>query len=345
MTAYFCEKHSLEDLNLLKELPEYKIIVPFTDHPVGAFGDIRHDIVSSRDDVIFYMCKQPGILTQKNIRVIDYFLLKEYLYTQQYSHNTIWNPENTQALIIFGKIYREHRFTILRNLILSGTLNTDNYRWSLDLYEAQQPVYKKNLGLIEISDLDLSQVEQLCMRLESEDDQQWGFTGYPYNADVYQNALYNVILETYIHAPRCLISEKTWKSISNHLPFISVVSEWQIAELQSQGFHTFTEYYLMPGEQYCPDTVSKNFSEYSERFRNNILNNITEISEKVTHNYENFVRIAKLEQQQHQELFDAEIYYRHHHNTLTRADYPNFFFHSEVYDFGRHINTTVPQSE
>jgi hypothetical protein len=91
--------------------------------------------------------------------------------------------------------------------------------------------------------------------------------------------------------------------------------------------------------------VSKNFSEYSERFRNNILNNITEISEKVTHNYENFVRIAKLEQQQHQELFDAEIYYRHHHNTLTRADYPNFFFHSEVYDFGRHINTTVPQSE
>jgi hypothetical protein len=333
-------------MSIIDDLQDCEIIVPFTDHPITAFENLKQSLLNEQD-LIFYLCKQYEQPDEKNVRIIDYFLLKEYLYTRHHDHNTAWNPHAQQALLIFGKIYREHRFDVLRNLIHSGTLTTENYNWSLGLYDIQQntSVYNKNLNRIQNSDLDFDQINQLCRNLEADDDQYWGFSGYPYSTDVYKDALYNVVMETYVQEPNCLISEKTWKSISNHTPFISVVSEWQMQELHSQGFHTFTEYYLKPGEQYCVETISKNFSEYSERFRANILNNTSEISDKVEHNYENFIRLAKLEQQKHQDLFTTPIYFRHKNDKLTRADYPNFFFHNEVYDFGRSIITTTSHEE
>lgn len=216
----------------------------------------------------------PEVL-ENHIFLIEYFLLKEYTWTQYNKHNLTWNTKG-KPQIIFGKLYRPHRYNSLVSLANAGVLDTKKYNWSLDV--PRDELREKHIE----RGVDLDLVKKFSRKMKH-DNEVPPHTGYPYSEKIFKNALFSVVLETFINEDFPLISEKTWKPISNRVPYLGIYSEWQKNKLNIMGFCDFTEYYL--GEQeFNPMEISENLSEYSEKFEQELKKNIDQVKKQVKHN-------------------------------------------------------------
>lgn len=70
------------------------------------------------------------------------------------------------------------------------------------------------------------------------------YMGIPYNVNMFLNSNFQIIPESDISST--WITEKTWISIANKMPFIMVSSKNTCAYLESLGFKTFREYMKYP---------------------------------------------------------------------------------------------------
>jgi hypothetical protein len=159
--------------------------------------------------------------------------------------NKSWNPESTKFLFLTGLQHKIQRTRLLYKFYKSGLLKNAEWSWGLTDNSG-----KKFLN--ELSDQEYQEFIDSVLR--SPDDYGplgggGGVLNAHYGSSLYKEKLFEVVSETQFDTLRidnALISEKTWKSIINRLPFIIAGNQLSLKKLKNLGYFTFEEFMMIP---------------------------------------------------------------------------------------------------
>lgn len=201
------------------------------------------------------------------VTFINFFALRTYLECLKQPINTAWQYNNKKILFLMGKAYKPHRVGLLYLLYKQGMLVDDKCVWSclnLDFKETKK-FLPSNL-----TDNQISEFIENCYRVAdsakilTNDNINTHYGGFPFDENLYKTTNISLISETaFTGSP--FVTEKTYRAIVNHHPFVIASAVGQNKELQQQGFVTFDEFMT--------------FSEYNEQLRR--PNSLSEIVENV----------------------------------------------------------------
>lgn len=220
-----------------------------------------------------------------------YFLLKDYrriVVNNESKQSVNWDSNSTKFLFFTGKPNRSHRIGTMYKFYEENYL--DKMNWSFFMFDEMRDDAKSQLRqCFSISDEKFDEfvssslndpegINELYTKTQHYD-------GIPYNFKNYDNALFSVITETGynpLFGPEynaVWITEKTWKPIINHLPFIVISSDNNfVKKINEYGFKTFD--YLYSSLEYDKmlymhfkipmffeqvDMMYKNIKNYRER--------------------------------------------------------------------------------
>jgi hypothetical protein len=159
--------------------------------------------------------------------------------------NKSWNPEATKFLFLTGLQHKIQRTRLLYKFYKSGLLK--NAEWSWGLTDSGGKTF-----LNELSDHEYQEFIDSVLRRPDEYGPLGaggGILNAHYGNSLYQDKLFEVISETLfdnLRMDNALISEKTWKSIINRLPFIIAGNQLSLKKLKNLGYFTFEEFMMIP---------------------------------------------------------------------------------------------------
>jgi len=240
------------------------------------------------------------------VTLIDFFALRSVIYESDHPP-TVWNSKSDRSLILFGKMSREYRCDILKDLVADDKLRDDQVLWSLELSNPS-PIVTDNIS--KVIDVDkYKDYERLPDQVEYKKHTYQGYLGYPYRKELYTDTFMSTILETcgsLATSNAWFLSEKTWRVVANKHPFIAVIHEDINQRLEDQGINTFREFYLN-GKEYIQDDVIENFSLYYTRLRDYIKSHPEEIQNIVDNNYRAYENIVQQDLNRIPWLFDTPL--------------------------------------
>jgi len=163
--------------------------------------------------------------------------------------STTWKQDSDKFLALTGKSFRFNRIRLIWLLHQKGLL--DKAIWSLFVTEGTKSKAKTHIP--ELSDVEFDAWIKLynnnpddAKMLMQKDSSH--YIGVPYNVDLFDNSLFRVISETTFSSTSKtpFITEKTYHTIFNKLPFIMAGDRGSLKWLKQQGFKTFEEYLPVP---------------------------------------------------------------------------------------------------
>ena len=192
-----------------------------------------------------------------NCTFIDFFLLRSYYKSTQtdqiVSHT--WHPENKKFLFLMGKSLKTHRIGLLYRFYKQGLLNNDQCIWSFyDKISVEDCKKFVPIG-VTLQDLDI-----LINHYQQSPDQvspiNSHYGGFPFDPTMYENTNISVVSETLFN----LIpwnTEKIYRAILNHHPFIIAGAVNHNKHLNDMGFETFEKYLAVPEYSSITDPDSR----------------------------------------------------------------------------------------
>ena len=227
---------------------------------------------------------------------IDYFLWRTYdkiVLQKKSKTNVKWNSEADKFLLLTGKPNRPHRLRLLWKL--SNFLN--KAIWSLHVNDSIKNECRKL-----IPELDKTQFEDFITKNTNNPDkiqvtyqeQSLHYGGIPYDEKIFAQSLFRIISETNFNEnDNPWITEKTWLTILNKVPFILAGDQGSLDKLKSLGFKTFEEY--LPVKNY--DTINGKEEKLHAIIQNceHWLENMIDkekINADVEYNYKRLVELA-----------------------------------------------------
>ena len=239
-------------------------------------------------------------LTSLNTKVyyVDYMIWRTYdkVVRQNKSKvNTTWNSDATKFLILNGKPGRVHRVRLLWKLkhLLKDAI------WSLHVHEGTKEECK--VLLPELSEKEFDTFIKIYNR--NPDDAQIIFQenslhygGIPYDEKMFKNSLFRIITETYFSVRKGwspYLTEKTFITILNSLPFIMAGDNHSLHKLKALGFRTFenylpiSDYDQISNEEKKLDAIVTNCNSWITG-----IGNKEQIRQDVEYNYNNLVNVA-----------------------------------------------------
>lgn len=255
--------------------------------------------------------KKTLISTNADVRFIEFDLLVldfELNLFKTSSLNQNWNPDCKRFLFLTGKPNRSNRIRLLYKFYKSGLL--DQCTWSFFIDQNLKQQCRKFM-----LDLDDNEYDSFLSKVAHNPDGVdilWGsggschYDGYPFNKELYSNCSFRVISETQMmEAP--IISEKTWVTIANRLPFILSGYRNNLELLQRQGFRTFERYLKITYYDDIDDEEQRLNSvvENTEFWLANIEKNRDEIQEDIDYNYHLLSQKILETRQNFLEIYDA----------------------------------------
>ena len=156
---------------------------------------------------------------------INFFLLLVYqrlLVKGESPMATHWSyDKNNKFLFLTGKPNKPHRIRLLYKLKQQNLL--DHATWSL--FMDQKNYYSTRALLPELSELEFykfySEYEKNPDKIEIVTEQgRFHYSGIPYNVELYQTSLFQIISETLFGKTSPWLTEKTWLTIINQRPFL-----------------------------------------------------------------------------------------------------------------------------
>lgn len=238
---------------------------------------------------------------------VDYFLWRVYnevVLKQKCEISTEWNRNATKFLFLTGKPNKIHRLRLLYKLSRAKLLNSAV--WSLLLPENLNDVDRTLIPeLSELEFFDFLKTHESNPDDISPDYQARGelhYGGLPYNVELYKNSLFRLVSETYFFTSDGWvpwITEKTWLTILNRLPFIMAGDTRTLDRLEQKGFKGFAEYQRIPDYNYCLRPREENLDLIVHNVEQWISNmeHKDQIQRDVEHNYHRFIELAKINQQ------------------------------------------------
>ena len=236
----------------------------------GVFRDLnefkqRHNL--SISDFLFvanacdpknaHVAQSMGI-PKENIILIDYYVLQTYCFHRLFNaeHNCTYvsnAPKDCRMLIGKPKL---HRLVFMHELWQEGLLNNSVTSILIDPGDADEIAEQvancyQNLGM------SCSSVQSIADMLHtlggSPDNVNYYYwkdqhgpnnhcPGYPYDCNTFANTGFSVIPETHYFSQDsslCFVTEKTYKAIYNHHPFVIFGSSGMLEGLHNKGYKTF----------------------------------------------------------------------------------------------------------
>lgn len=181
-----------------------------------------------------------------NCTFIDFFLLRSYYKGTQTNQilNSIWHPENKKFLFLMGKALKPNRIGLLYRFYKQGMLDYDQSVWSF--YQTISVTKSKNYVP---KDTNLQDLEIFLKNYQRFPDGVYPihdhYGGFPFDPLLYKNTNISVVSETQLDiAP--WNTEKIYRAILNHHPFVIAGPPGHTQHLQDMGFETFDQYFAVP---------------------------------------------------------------------------------------------------
>ena len=230
---------------------------------------------------------------------INFFLLLVYqrlLVKCESPMATHWSyDKNNKFLFLTGKPNKPHRIRLLYKLKQQNLL--DHATWSL--FMDQKNYYSTRALLPELSELEFYkfylEYEKNPDKIEIVTEQgRFHYSGIPYNVELYQTSLFQIISETLFGKTSPWLTEKTWLTIINQRPFLLAGPVGTLARLQDMGFRTF-ENYLITHYDSIEDTEQKLNAIVTNacHWVNNINQYADNIAQDVKHNFYLMIALAQ----------------------------------------------------
>jgi hypothetical protein len=187
---------------------------------------------------------------------IDLDLLMLHLYLSLGHHdqlNESWNPTGEKFLFLTGKPDRPNRIRLLHKFYQAGLL--DHCCWSL--FVDKHTYHGARSMLPELTKKEFDDFVNLHNRnadgvgVAKAANRTILCHGYPFDRQLYANSCFRVISETSM-LDRPVVSEKTWITIANRVPFLMIGEVGNLRYLESRGYRTYQRYLAVPDY----DTVS-----------------------------------------------------------------------------------------
>lgn len=184
-----------------------------------------------------------------NATAIDFFLLRTFAACQKQNINTAWAPEHKKILFLMGKHYKPHRLGLLYKLYRQNLLTDNRCVWSCVKLDIDS--VRPHLPGI-LTDQEITDFLEVCYRLPDsadiiyQDDGGTHYGGFPFDENLYKTTNISLISETEFYGKKVFITEKTYRAIANHHPFVIASVQDQNKALQEMGFFTFEEFMTNP---------------------------------------------------------------------------------------------------
>jgi len=189
---------------------------------------------------------QDFVVDIKNSTCIDFCLLRSIYYASRtgQSLNNQWYSKNKKFLFLMGKSLKPHRIGLLYKFYKQGMLDYDQSVWSF--YDKILVDECKKYVSEDATFEDLHKLVNNYLRLPDQASPiNSHYCGFPFDPQLYKNTNLSVISETaYIGTP--WNSEKIYRAILNHHPFVIAGPPGHTQYLQDMGFETFDQYFLVP---------------------------------------------------------------------------------------------------
>jgi hypothetical protein len=221
--------------------------------------------------------------------------------------------ETNRGLLLTGKLHKLNRIGLLKKLWDQQALDPKKILWSFPNATVQRKLYLPYL----INDLDFEEFLSHCLLNSIEDEDknnyytvmsagsQHGGMYSPNNVKFYSQTNYSIISETDFINNNIHITEKTYRAIKNHHPFIMAGAKGILETLKEFGFKTFENY--LPISDYDSiedpnvrlDAIVTNiiaFPNILEKFKYEIANDVTQ-------NYQTLLDIISKTKEELNELY------------------------------------------
>jgi len=231
------------------------------------------------------------------IYFVDYFLWRTYDKVVQQNKSLVskeWNNESKTFLMLNGKPDRPNRIRLLWKLkLLLGRAV-----WSLHVKEGTYQQCRWQLP--ELNDKEFDDFVQQYNRNPDNakvmfQDNSLHYGGIPYDVKMFNESLFRIITETNINVkPTPWLTEKTWITILNKLPFILAGDLGSLKKLQRFGFRTFEKYLPRPDYDDLKqvedklDAIVENCEFWLDR-----MSDKDQIAQDIEHNYNLMLSIAQ----------------------------------------------------
>lgn len=258
----------------------------------------------------FYKDLDLSMLNTK-IYFVDYFLWRTFdkvVNQKKCDHNTEWNMNAEKFLFLTGKPQYHNRVRLLYKIIAGDLIN--RCIWSFFMREETQDKCRSLLS--DISDDEFQMLFKYYNNPDNvkimfeKDNQSLHYGGIPYDVQLFRDCLFRVVAETQCdpeyttqHQPWPMVdyqpwlTEKTWITILNKMPFILAGDNGSLDKLKKMGFKTFEEflpiqdYDQIQNSEHKLDAIIKNTSYWLDEMPDK-----SQINADVEHNYKNFLGIA-----------------------------------------------------
>jgi hypothetical protein len=237
-----------------------------------------------------------GLSTE--IHYVNYFLWRTYdkVVRQNKSRiNTAWNRDSKKFLILNGKPGRKNRIRLLWKL----KPHLHHAIWSLHVHGGTKHECRSMIP--ELSD---GEFEAFVKEYNNNPDQakilfqtnSLHYGGIPYDEKMFSDSLFRIITETdFVVRPDVSpwLTEKTFLTILNNLPFIMAGDNNSLLKLNKMGFRTFEKYLAIPDYDQILDEEKKldAIVENTTHWISSMINK-DQIEEDVRHNHQKLIELA-----------------------------------------------------
>jgi len=255
----------LEDYNNLTDFaeveylqsPGYCLFLTYTweiTKDINSFNDtinkIILDIKQKYPKIIIHVILNSWFLEEKldidaPITFVDFFILMTCTENNKQKLVAIdnWNFNASKFLFLTGKLNKIQRIRLFYKLQQAGLITEEICEWSLFTSDksitSSEYVPELNNSLQEFLKVYARYPDEFSQNIEKN-----RCGGVFYNPHLLQNSLFRLVSETYFSNNRPFITEKTWDTIFNRLPFIVAGDVGTLHRLKDMGFRTFEQYLI-----------------------------------------------------------------------------------------------------
>lgn len=228
-------------------------------------------------------------------------------------HRNKWYPDIKKALFLIGKPLKRQRIGLMHHFYVNKLL--DYLTYSLHF-----PPTRQNIDAIQALDIDYLQDDRYISSFLADiqspsldidiskcyETNVFEYTGFPTNLRYYRNTCLSIVSENsfeintnnvtgQIDMP--YFTEKLYRAMINHHPFIIIGDIGTNEHLQSLGYKTFDKFFLPYTNRVSTENeLILNWAAKSvKHFMDNLDNNVDEIREITTHNYNQYMNQTETE--------------------------------------------------
>lgn len=269
----------------------------------------------------------PEELRRNYVKVIEWFALDlEYrIHHTDVKHNSVWNANSDRGLFLNLKANKPQRVGLLYKFVEANLIEKLDYSFhpycivnnttDMDTEKMYSIISKKNDFAVFAKKYARS-IDNIVDPFIKTNEHVT--SGYPYDINIYKNTSVSVVSETLWGTRNIFLTEKAWKPIINHHPFVMAGQPNTLKFMKNLGFKTFDNYLKITDYDQEEDHFKRlsNIVENTKFFLDNKHLMKDDIERDIAHNFYRFFEMCR-EQNNKFNIFDSLDFYKDFYSLVT----------------------------